>query len=351
MLVPISLHWNRYLLPYLPFVTLFLVAGIARCGSWVTHPGHREDLRVGLLAFFVVLSLPILAFFVAVYGWNCGEIRHQHVAIAEWIRTNTPTGSRVATNDVGAIRYYGDRHVLDLHGLTSRDFALAKQVGTSAIYEKLESMSPGERPEYLVLIPGWYEQNFLRLHRRLRVQTLRRPMIAGSPLIVYRADWRSAGSGDEPGPLLRGRLGGRARVCAVDVADLESERAANYRAHLLPGDSAGPLGILKLPGSETDAVDGGRLITGRESFDAELLPGRDALLVMRTMGALIATLRVDGEEVAPINGGAPADEWTEVLVPIPGRSIRNAPARLTIEAMNGALQEGGYTSFHYWVYQ
>jgi hypothetical protein len=185
-------------------------------------------------------------------------------------------------------------------------------------------------------------------------------MIAGSPLVLYATDWRLAGSGDLPGTDALEMTRGRQLADRVDIADLADEQSHAYRLDLSPGESAAPIGILHAPGEGRLVVDGGRLVTGREAMRVDLRPGRDAIVVMRSMGALRAELRVDDGAPNALSGrpagppGAASDEaatWTEAVVLIPANQIRNARPTITVQAFDGAYAEGGYTSFHYWFYQ
>jgi hypothetical protein len=44
-----------------------------------------------------------------------------HVAIADWLRTNTAPNASVALIEIGVIGYYSDARVIDTMGLVSRD--------------------------------------------------------------------------------------------------------------------------------------------------------------------------------------------------------------------------------------
>ncbi len=369
-LVPITLHWSRYLLPYLPLLSLFTVAGIESVarGLAARDPGPTDvipalpprpdagDVRRGLVVFFVLASLPTTAFFVAAYAWNAREIDRQHVAMARWIDARTPPGTHVATNDVGAIRYYGHRPVLDLHGLTSRDLAACKQVGSGAVYEFLEALDPGQRPDLLVVIPGWFGSDFLSMHAPVRSQTLRKAMIAGSPLVAYRTDWRLAGSGNVPSPATGAELNARGTgrlMDRLDVADLASEHEHGYALHLEPGESASPVKTLTGPDGAGRSTDGGRLVTGSESFSLRAVPNAPAVLVLRAYGHVRASVQAGAAEPVALDVRAsdPDRTWTETFVPIPASAIPTDALSVTIHAVDGALVEGGYLSFHYWLYQ
>lgn len=349
-LVPINLHWSRYFMPFLPFVLLFTLAGINRLSR--AFGDEALAVRRGLLVFAIVGTLPTLVFFVAMFAWNAREIAEQHIAMSSWIRAHTPKDSWVGTNDVGAIAYYGGRPVLDLHGLVSRDLAEAKQVGSSAVLEHLERMPAARRPTTLVVIPGWFDQSFLRLHRPVRSQTLYKASIAGSPLVAYQANWAYVGTADRPGPDALAALGDRRLVDALDVADLTSEREHAYALELLPGATAAPIGILKPPGSEQLVPDGGRLVTLSESFEMRVSPGRAAVLVVRAMGTFRASVRVGGGSETPITAAQGGDErWTETAIPVEASLVRTSRIRVVVTAHDGAHQEGGYVSAHWWVFQ
>lgn len=351
-LVPLNLHWSRYLIPYLPLVILLTAMGVVRVAG--AFPGsHEGDVRRGLFGFFLLAEVPILLFFLAAYAWNGREIREQHVAMAGFLAERLPEGAWIATNDVGAIAYYSGRPVLDLHGLVTRDWAARKQVGTSAIWETLETLPVSRRPQALVLIPGWYDPEFLQLLRPVRSQTLPRAMIAGSPLVAYQPNWNAAGTGHGPGPsTVAGLPGGVTLVDRLDVADLDSEDAHDYVIDLAPGHSAAPLRILPAPGGTGPVVDGGRLVSGRERFTLTASPGRDLALVVRSLGQVRMTLEAGGSGPIPVTArAASAEEWAETVVRIPGAAIDRPELRVTVTAIDGSYSEGGYGSFHYWAYQ
>jgi hypothetical protein len=141
-------------------------------------------------------------------------------------------------------------------------------------------------------------------------------------------------------------------VDALDVADLADERDHDYDLTLLPGASAAPVGVLTPPGASGPVPDGARLVTGAERFDLLLTPGRDAVLVVRTLGGFRAT--VGTGDIPPIPVAVPPaseNSWTETRIPIPAAWIRRSPLRLVVTAENGALQEGGYVAAHWWAFQ
>ncbi len=352
--VPSNLHWNRYLQPSLPFITLFVVAGAYRLSGAFRGEEAGVAVRRGIIGFFLICAAGASLHFASVYGWNCREIFNQHITMARWIAVNTPSGAIIGTNDVGALRYYGGRYVLDVHGLTSRDLAACKQVGSAGIYEYLEGMPDMKRPNYLVLIRGWYEPEFFNMHRPLRSQSLRLATIAGSPLDLFAANWSGAKAGHVPGPATLQDLGGLRLVDRVDVADLRSEAQHEYRLRLLPGESAGPIRFLPPPGADYPIADGGRLVTDSEEMTLSgLTPGRPAVLVMRGVGNISAMVRFDDAQAVPLRARATGDgsQWTEAILRIPGSHLRGSSARLVVTASDGAYKEGGYGAFHYWIYQ
>jgi hypothetical protein len=51
------------------------------------------------------------------FAWNCQNIEELDVAMATWLRDNTPKDETIAVTDAGAARYFAERRIVDLIGL------------------------------------------------------------------------------------------------------------------------------------------------------------------------------------------------------------------------------------------
>ncbi len=354
--VPRAWHWHRYLMPLYPLLLLGAAAGADRLGRGVEMVWRElregEGARV-LGTALILLSLPWAVFFLVAYGRNCADIAFQHIDLAERLNAGNPRTPRLlGLHDTGALAYFGRYRTLDLEGLASARFRHAARLGAAGIWEEMERVSPGDRPDMLAVYPTWFDTGFLQPHRLVHMQRIFRPSIAGgNPIHLYEADWSLAGSGDLPrDPTVTGELAGARLAGAVDVADLASEAAAQYRLHILDG-AFEPL-LRRLPGPEgREILEGGRAVSGGESFVVRnLQPGRAVVLVARSNGSF--RLRVEtGEGFRGIwlaEAGGPGS-WNESAYTIPAQSVRGD--RMTVRLFSDDPHHSGYGSFHYWIYQ
>jgi hypothetical protein len=350
--VPSHWHWNRYLIAVYAVAFPVLAVGLDRAGGWIDSVW--EELRPGdggriLAGTAVVLSLPGLVYFFVAYGFNCADIRFQHIALAQRLNQELDPDAVVAVHDVGAITYFGDFRVLDIEGLASPRFQRASRLGAAGVWEAIEAMPPAERPEYLAVYANWYDPVFLDLHRPLYTMRQFKPTIAaGNPIGVYAADWSLSGRGDRPlDPAVLAAVAGCRPAAVVDVADVASERAAGYRHYILDDAYGGAIRNLRSGGGSV--VDGGRVISGGERFTGPVSGGGRVLLVARSHGAFRIRVRVDGTDAglwtAP---GAEGDAWVESVYEVP---VAVAGDRVSLEFFSDDPHHAAYASYHYWVYR
>ncbi len=354
--VPHRWHWHRYLMPVLALSLPGIAAGAGRAGRWVEAAWRELDPGDGariLGAVLVALSLPGALFFTVAYGRNCADIRFQHIELAERLGDGTlPRPERLGVNDAGALAYFGDYPIRDLHGLTDPAFRDAGRLGGAGVWEALERMPADERPDYLACYPDWFGAEFLRPHRLIHSQNLWRPsIVGGNPMNLYRADWSLAGRGDRPrDPEIIGALGDREPVFTLDVADVASETAADYRIHPVDGIYQSLLRVLPA-GDGSPLADGGRLVSGSETFLLTgLTPGRPLTLVTRTHSP--ASVRV--ETTGGFSGiwfmeGGSFGRWHEAMFHLPAEAVPGPTLRVRLSPDD--LHHAAYGAFHYWVYQ
>jgi hypothetical protein len=165
------------------------------------------------------------------YRGECERIESTQLRVGRWIALNLPTGARVATHDVGAIAFAGERPVVDLVGLVTPDLAGLFRAGEGALWEALDALPVEIRPT--LQCP--------------RLDALSRASISWNPCSPGTRAIRSArcqtfglalsckrGS-RQTGPKFRNMPGapGRERIWRVmdqvDVADLASARPCLFR--------------------------------------------------------------------------------------------------------------------------
>ena len=157
------------------------------------------------------------------YARSVKNIEELQVTAGRWIGSHLPLEAVVATNDVGAIAYFGGRRILDLEGLVSPDVLPYRRLpdrGMKVVMDK--------RPNYLVIFPGWYPEisgssMFREVHR---VHISDNYISAGDTLIIYETPW--AGDlrlSENRQKITPGKMSGYNGVKILDSIMLENVKA------------------------------------------------------------------------------------------------------------------------------
>jgi hypothetical protein len=181
--MPVDYQYGRYLMPTIPFLILYGIAGTAH---WLRLDHPRSSIRVLSRA----AALSIVCLFVAfifiggrTYGDDVRVIRGEMVDVALWLRDNTPPGALVAAHDIGALGYFSERPLLDLAGLVTPDVIPFIRDEAHLIEFVVE-----QGADYVVTFPSWYKtmvaddrlQKVYQTHCSITVQR------GGDNMAVYR---------------------------------------------------------------------------------------------------------------------------------------------------------------------
>jgi hypothetical protein len=196
MLLPneVSAYQGRYVHPLMPF--LFILAG-----DGVNALLHSTGkYRIPRWATAIVLAcIALVCYFnlvtmLANYENEKVAVRNNNIWAVKWLQANAPPGIRVATHDIGALRYFGHYELVDVSGLTDEE-AMARNRTESGQLAYLA----GKRPDYLVGDDRWLG-NLLHYFPGLRRWTT--PVAVAHPnafralkLSIYRCHWDQAGEG------------------------------------------------------------------------------------------------------------------------------------------------------------
>jgi hypothetical protein len=346
---PWGWHHYRYILPFFPPTLVFAVVGFYSLGIL----NRKTWLPEALAGFALLCSLLGLPVWAATTGGNSLQIKEQQISIGYWIRENLPPGARVGINDAGAMRYYGDHPTVDLIGLTTNGLALPTRNGLGSLYETLEMMPEEKRPDYFAIYPTWFpglevsgvlDQEVARFSLSSRPETA--GIVGGSEVVVSRADWSLARSGEN----FRGE--GTLKD-TLDVADLASEAEHDYEMHmpLIGLEPANLLTRKRSPDGEV-ILDGGRGLPGAEEFTiTNLSPNRPVEVVMRTTDAPFALqVQADGKNLGEWAFQPSGSGWQEATFTIPAQSVRSGSLRVRLSPSEGAPL-GIHTAYHYWFVQ
>jgi hypothetical protein len=334
-------HFSRYQTPILPVFLVYVALGVHRIGRALAQAGGGlARLAAGVRGWLLVWGAGSVVFFAGAYAHNCRDIDAMQIRFGESLPETVAPDDVVAINDAGAIAYFSGLKTLDLVGLTTPGFAGLWPQGSGALWEKLETLPPEDRPDWFCYFPNWFELDQLGILRRRGSVRLLAPSIVDAEKVLASADWSLAGSGDRP------RLGGAGVrvVDRLDVADVESERAHSFRWwNPERGADAGTFvrraGFAAAPGDE--AIDGGRTVLGGVEMELARDGAVPAAVVLRTPTGVRQRLlvSVDGGPETPVEvygpGGGGFHEQAVASVP-PGPARAHVEVRVTPEAAGSA---------------
>jgi hypothetical protein len=249
--------------------------------------------------------------------------------------------------------------VVDLVGLVTPAMGSAYRLGEGALWEALDDLDPAARPTHAAVVPAWMPG----LARSLWAGTRLWKADPGSRDPVSRSFevWQLSWPGDDPAVWPGGDLGNRPRnhgalggeawalIDRVDLADLRSERAHDYRAE------SGSLGATVFrnlgfagAGVRGSAMEGGRDVPGTVTFRLRAHRKQPARLVLRTAALRDTAVTIwIGSWSAELE--IPRDEthFREPFVPIPEDVINTAPETTLTVRVEGA----DYRAFQWWLLQ
>ena len=121
------------------------------------------------------------------YAKNVDNINQMHVALGHWVKENTPPGTVVALNDIGAITYISERPVVDLAGLVTPEITPSLRAPEQT--EQLIQFLRERGVEYVIIFPNWFPGLVERgdvLEEIHRVTLDNRTITGGETMVVYR---------------------------------------------------------------------------------------------------------------------------------------------------------------------
>lgn len=342
---------NRYYMAFTPLCVLLTVVGADTLASALRRP-LQAALRRALVLSLALIGAASVPHWAKEYAHNAKDLADQHLKLAAWIDGNLPTDSRIAINDAGAIAYLGNRRVIDLLGLTTNAMRpLGHWREEGHMWEVMERM----RPSHLAVYPSFFDDlHRLPVMRKVHSVNLGRDSLLGDrEKVVYAIDWKRALPPERPHHLPREQAGWRL-VDALDVADLESERAHAFRVRHLRVTGADRFRLRTFPAPGGKVVDGGRLHDGPASFVVRgLTPGRPLLLGVRSDFPLELKLEVRAGELRRSwpTGTAPQRQLREAYLVLPAEAVRAAELTLELTPQGEVRRGSGFAAFHYFVLQ
>jgi len=198
-LTPIKYHFQRYLIPVLPFFILVSFYG----WSWIwgiirSRFRGKIALRCGQAG---IIILVVWAGAMTIYHWplltaRCVKnIEEMQVKLGFWVKDHARPNDLIAANDIGAIFYISQRPGLDLVGLVNPEL-LEKTKGLRIPSEERDRVTLEyllkKKPDYLIIFPNWYPRIAERSEYLKPVYSARLTdnlICAGDEMVVYQCLW------------------------------------------------------------------------------------------------------------------------------------------------------------------
>lgn len=198
-LSPVKFHFQRYIIPVLPFYILVSFYG----WEWILEklekfrrPKIQRVVKYALSAVFVSWAA-----FITLYSWPLltalcvKNINEMQVKLGYWVKNNTRPEDLVAANDIGAIFYISQRPVLDLVGLVNPEF-LPKVQGLRIPDPRRDQITfdylKHKKPAYLIVFPSWFPE---MVENRKYFQPVYSVVLSdniicpGDEMTVYKCSW------------------------------------------------------------------------------------------------------------------------------------------------------------------
>lgn len=326
-------HFKRY---QMPLMTLFIPLGFIP----ITYMLRRFKPLRWIIYGFVIMVMPMWAMlsftsFLGAYQVNIGYVRDQPLAMARWLSENTPEDAIVAVHDVGMMRYMGERKTLDIVGLTTPDAVQYWRNGVGSVAEFLMK----QQPDYIASYGrghgyGLYMLEETRIYDKplveftVNLDPRLNVALAADRQAIYQPDWETIIIPDAQSAEI---------LFEVNVADIESEIAANYAWEMdsYPAFFATGVHDLTILGCDTShsqscmSIDGARWLSGQERFsvniDSLMLTG-DVLLVSRVHPINDTSIKIYVDETLVDTQWIPnaPGNWLDIYTRIPQQLLENA---------------------------
>jgi hypothetical protein len=137
---------RHYFVPMLPSIALLCGGGLIGAAAWLRKGRSLWPAVTTILLFLSIGTVD----WADEYAWNVKNINDQQVAIGRWVNENLPADAVLAINDVGAIKYFSQRRIVDVTGLLTPELIPYTRAGRKMDYLRAVS------PDYLIVYDSWF---------------------------------------------------------------------------------------------------------------------------------------------------------------------------------------------------
>ena len=159
--LPFAHRFGRYLMPVIPFYILIAVAGVKIIIDFIAkNISNKNSVLPNLV--FVLYVISAFAVFInqstkslEEYTFHNKYHNDRHVTAGKWLNANTDESVIVATHDVGAIAFYGERKIIDMAGVVTPE--LIDHIKDKLYSEYMNNFLAKSKVDYVVTLRNWFE--------------------------------------------------------------------------------------------------------------------------------------------------------------------------------------------------
>ena len=332
------LNSARYFAAFLPVLIVLWVIGAWAFVIWLRKSGGAWIWRVAVVASLLAVA-PTLFGRAREFSQHAAEMDRMHFEAGEWIDENLPEEAVVGVHDAGILAGAGNRPIVDFNGLVSPEFFNISASTPGGLYETIAGMPFSKRPTHHASFPSW-------LHPALRTETLARfpfeqnDWASGETLTVWGAAIFDTTAPLRPVDWPKPWESGWQILDSINHAELESEAAHDYTPELTNRWELDPFSFLRrLPASRDSALvltEGGRLLTGEESFNLRCHPARPGRLVIRCRAERPALLAIHvGDHNEEMRLRDTPGEFQELCLDVPPGAFEGEEVEVRVELERG----------------
>lgn len=359
-------QFKRYQMPMLALLFPLAAWPIATLTRRGANAGLARLAALAGIALIGADSVRALSVFSTHYAENTREVAESQFPMAQYVAVALPPTAVIGVHDIGLMRYFGGRTTYDVIGLTTPGAAAAWRHGPGAAYEFMARSA--YRPDYFAIYPDARGLTYFADTGLFREQLAAFPSTAPTRNVasatnsgqnVYKADWTHAPAAAQPHqPYTLMATRGMAQIAALNVADLDSEKAYQYRWWQAVNQPGFPSEVYELDyiacgEPPCRALDGGRLINGGEEFQVTVEAEKAAIWVMRVHprdGLNIRLFANDADLGVKVIPAVPG-QWLEIATLIPADQVTGSALRLRVQVERPPDSAGFYMPYYHWVYQ
>lgn len=159
--LPFAHRFGRYLIPVIPFYIIIAIAGVKFISDFILVKTSKGKTVLPNLVF-IVYSIVTLGLFINYnpnskneFTFLCKYSNDRHVAAGKWLNQNTAESAIIATHDIGAVAFYGERKIIDMAGLVTPELIAHLKENNYAAY--MNEYLSRQKVDYIVTLRNWFE--------------------------------------------------------------------------------------------------------------------------------------------------------------------------------------------------